>query len=132
MLAILARQSNITFDKEFTVNNTSIDPNNETAMSSYFQYFDLNLKNKILALYERHKPVIDAVRQTWEKCLPEMNVGSIGQFVKIRNTKEYIGKIVWGGDGDQYPALFALVYACIFSRAGIPDNELTGILSRIF
>lgn len=116
--------------KEFATNDTGIDPNTETTISSCFQYLDLDLKNKIFSLYEKHKAAVDAVRQKYG--LPDMTVESIGKFVQLRNTKAHTGRIAWSDSANQYTALFVLAYSCFFARAGVPKENMSTILLQMF
>ena len=116
--------------RAFAAENASIDPNKETTISSCFQYLDLNLKSKIFALYEQHKAAIDGIREKYH--LPEITIDSIGKFVKLRNTKAHTGKIAWSDSADLYTPLMALVYACFFTRAGVPKDTIPSVLSQIF
>lgn len=116
--------------KAFTAENSNIDPDKETTISSCFQYLDLNLKNKIFALYEQHKTAVDGIRQKYS--LPDITIESIGEFVKLRNTKAHTGKIAWSESANLYTALFALVYSCFFARADVPSDTIPQVISRMF
>ena len=116
--------------KEFTELHSELDPSKQTTISSAFQYLDYTLKQKILTLYNENTDAIDAVISKWS--LPQITYTNISSFVKLRNGKTHSGTIEWGENAEIYPALLALVYACLFKHLGIPDEKIKRLIQQIF
>lgn len=116
--------------KEFTELHSELDPSKQTTISSAFQYLDYTLKQKILTLYNENTDAIDAVISKWS--LPQITDTNISSFVKLRNGKTHSGTIEWGENAEIYPALLALVYACLFKHLVIPDKKIKRLIQQIF
>lgn len=116
--------------KEFTESYPELDPSKQTTISSAFQYLDYTLKQKIITLYNENIDAIDAVISKWS--LPKITDTNISSFVNLRNGKTHSGTIEWGENAEIYPALLALVYACLFKHLGIPDEKIERLIQQIF
>ena len=116
--------------KEFTELHPELDPSKQTTISSAFQYLDYTLKQKIITLYNENIDVIDAVISKWS--LPKITDTNISSFVNLRNNKTHSGTIEWGENAEIYPALLALVYACLFTHLGIPEEKIKPLIQQIF
>ena len=117
--------------KEFcNQHQNEIDVNNETTISSSFQYLNYTLVKRIYELYCENKEIIDAV--TARKLLPPIDENTILSFTKLRNKKVHNGMIEWGNSAQVYPSLLALLYSCLLKRIGIPYNRVNIIIQSVF
>ena len=91
---------------------------------------DYTLKQKINTLYNENIDVINAVISKWS--LPKLTDTNISSFVKLRNSKTHSGTIEWGENAEIYPALLALVYACLFKHLRITNGKIKLLIQQIF
>ena len=115
---------------EFTETHEEIDVYKETTISSAFQYLDYTLKQKILTMYNENCDVVDAIISKWS--LPQVDVDSVGSFVKLRNSKTHSGIIEWDNSANLYTALLAIVYACLLRDIGLSNEAIKSALLQIF
>lgn len=115
---------------DFVHEHSEMDVNNETTISSAFQYLDYTLKDKIETLYQENKDIIDMVSQKWS--FPLLTKENIAAFVKLRNGKTHSGKIEWGESAAIYPLLFALEYTCILNNIGVQKETITDLIYQLF
>lgn len=115
---------------KFVESHDEIDVNKETTISSAFQYLDYTLKQKILAMYNENRNIVDVIIS--ERSLPKISETKVASFVKLRNNKAHSGKVEWGDSADIYAALFALEYVCLFKYIGLPDEIIKSALFQIF
>lgn len=116
--------------KEFVNEHDEINIQDETTITSSFQYLSCNLKQKILTLYDENCKTIDWIIEKYK--LPPVNKENITSFVKLRNSKAHSGAVNFDDSVKLYAPLFALVYVCLFRHIGVPDEKILGILTQIF
>lgn len=114
----------------FETEHPEFNAQNHTTLSCAFQYLSYNARTKILTLYADHKDLIDPIIKKWN--LPQIDEESVTKFVKLRNGKTHGGAFSWGDSADIYIPLLALVYACFFRSAGVPDDVIGVALSYLF
>lgn len=117
--------------KGFAANHPEeIDVHKQTTIGSCFQYLDYTLKDKIYHLYLQHQSAIDAI--TPKLGLPPVTVEAIGEFVSVRNKKSHSDEVCWGNSAELYLLMLALLYACMFSRAQMPEELVQRIVFQLF
>ena len=114
----------------FVNEQSDMDVNNETTISSAFQYLDYTLKDKIEALYQENKEIVDLVSKKWS--LPTLSIERIAAFVKLRNSKTHSGEVEWGERAEIYTLLFALEYICVLKDIGVPNETIKNLIYQVF
>ena len=116
--------------KEYVANNPGVNPNNETTLSSCFQYLSFTLKNKINTLYNENKEIIDIIAA--RNGTPDICLETIKSFVDLRNGKTHSGIFTWNENAKLFYPLFTLVYACLLDYIGVDDETVKEIITRVF
>lgn len=116
--------------KEFVNEHSEINVQDETTITSSFQYLSCNLKQKILTLYDENCEMIDWIIEKYN--LPLVNKDNVASFVRLRNNKTHSGLVDFSDSVDLYVPLFALVYVCLFKHIGIPNDKILRVLQQIF
>lgn len=114
----------------FQQRHDNIDIQKQTTLSSCFQYLDFTLRQKILTMYSDNKNIIDIVISKYH--LPQIDEESVGEFVKLRNSKSHRGIFDFGDCVQIYTALFALVYVQLFRNMGITNDMIVSIIHQFF
>ena len=115
---------------EFKEDHPDFNPNTQTTVSSAFKYLDMTLKEKIMVLYRENEKIIDNVAKKHN--LPTLSDRAINDFVNARNSKTHSGKFEWGSSAESYLPLLALTYAAFFKDLGMTEDQVQGIIIRIF
>ena len=126
----LKKDIKITIKEFCNQHKNEIDVNNETTISSSFQYLSYTLATRIYALYCENKEIIDAV--TERRSLSPIDENAILSFTRLRNKKVHDGMIEWGNSAQVYPSLLALLYSCLLKHIGIPYDRVNAIIQSIF
>ena len=116
--------------RDFSDEHSEIDVNQQTTISSSFQYLDFTLKEKILTLYSENKEIIDSITTKYR--MEPLSESTITSFVKLRNGKTHSGRIEWGNCADYFMPLLAIVYSELFKYAGIPEDLIEQLISCHF
>lgn len=126
----LKKDIKITIKEFCNQHKNEIDVNNETTISSSFQYLSYTLATRIYVLYCENKEIIDAV--TERRSLSPIDENAILSFTRLRNKKVHDGMIEWGNSAQVYPSLLALLYSCLLKHIGIPYDRVNAIIQSIF
>lgn len=116
--------------RDFSVEHSEIDVNQQTTILSSFQYLDFTLKEKILTLYSENKEIIDSITTKYR--MEPLSESTIVSFVKLRNGKTHSGRIEWGNCADYFMPLLAIVYSELFKYAGIPEDLIKQLIPSHF
>jgi len=116
---------------QFSEEHSDFDAAKQTTVSSALKHLDWSAANKVLYLYKEHEDAIMAVvKQLRISCLVDEK--TVGKFIKLRNTKTHTGKVSWDDSVQLYVPLLALVYACMFKKFEIDNDNIKKMLLKIF